>query len=58
MIVVKGVEVSSLTLIWEFWGIANHISVVVVPSVVVVSINSLLMINSVNEDVVFTSVLN
>jgi hypothetical protein len=54
--VIKGIEVSTLTLVWELWSIAYHISVGVVPSVIVVSVESFLVINCMNKDIVLTSV--
>ena len=37
-LIVEGIEIGSLSLVGEFGGVAEHISVVVVPSVVVVSL--------------------
>ena len=51
--VVKGVEIGSFSLIWELWGIADHIAVVVVPSVIVVSVNSQLVVEHVDENSLF-----
>lgn len=48
--VVKGVEIGSLSLVWELWRIADHIAVVVVPSVIVVSVNSQLVVEHVDEN--------
>ena len=48
--VVKSIEVRSLTLVWEFGRIADHISSGVVPSVVVVSIHSKLVVEHVHEN--------
>lgn len=51
MLVVKSIKIRALSLIGESRRIANHITVSVVPSVIVVVINSFLVINSMNEDV-------
>ena len=51
--VVKSPEIISFTLVWSFWRIANHISTLMVPSVVVVSSNGLLVVHHMNVDVVF-----
>ena len=48
--VVQGIEIRSLTLVWELGGIADHIAVVVVPSVIVVSVNSQLVVEHVDEN--------
>jgi len=51
MLVVKSIEIRALSLIGESWRIADHVTVSVVPSVIVVVIDSFLVINSVNKDV-------
>ena len=51
MLVVKSIEIRALSLIGESRRVADHVTVSVVPSVIVVVINSFLVINSVNEDV-------
>lgn len=56
MLIIKGIEISSLTLVWELWRIADHISIIVVPTMIIISLESFLVINSVNKDIVFTSV--
>ena len=49
--VVQGVEIGTFSLVWELGGVADHIAVVVVPSVIVVSVNSDLVVEHVHEDV-------
>lgn len=56
VLVIESIEISSFSLIWEFGRIANHISVVMVPSMIIVSLDSFLMVDSMDEDVVFSSV--
>lgn len=56
MLVVKRVEVSTFSLVWEFGSIADHITVVVIPSVIIVSLKSFFLIEGVYEDIVFTSI--
>ncbi len=56
-LVVKWIEVSSLSLVGELRGVTEHISVRVVPSVVVVPLQAYFIIDLVNEDTVLTSVL-
>ena len=51
MLVVESIEVRSLTLVWESGGITDHVSVGVVPSVIIIVVNSLLMVYGVNEDI-------
>jgi len=51
VLVVKSIEIRALSLIGESRWVADHVTVSVVPSVIVVVINSFLVINSVNEDV-------
>jgi hypothetical protein len=57
MFIVEGVEVSALALVGELWRIANHVTIGVVPAVVVVAINALLVVNGVHEDVALRLVL-
>ena len=57
VLVVESIEVRALSLVWEFGRIANHVSVGVVPSVVVVAINSFLVVNGVNKHVALRSML-
>ena len=49
--VVESVEVVSFTLVWEFWRVADHVSIRVVPSVIVVSADSLFSVNGMDENV-------
>ena len=49
--IVQGVEISSLSLVWELWRVADHVTVIVVPSVVVVSVNSQLVVEHVDENI-------
>lgn len=49
--IVQGVEISSLSLVWELWRVADHVTVIVVPSVIVVSVNSQLVVEHVDENV-------
>lgn len=49
--VVKSPEIGTFSLIWELWRVANHISVSVVPAMIVVSDNSSLGIDHVAEDI-------
>jgi len=56
MLIVESIEVSTFSFIGELWRIADHISISVVPTVVVVSTKSFFVINSMNENLVFTSV--
>jgi len=55
VLVVEGVEVRTFSLVWELGRVTNHIAIGVIPSVVVVSVNSFFAINSVYEYVVFSS---
>lgn len=58
VLIVESVEVATFTLVWELGGIADHVTVGVVPSVVVVRIgDSLLMIESMKENSVLEWVL-
>ena len=57
MLVVKGIEVWAFTLVGELRWVANHISICVVPSVVVVSVNTLLSVNSMDENIALGVVL-
>jgi hypothetical protein len=50
--IVESVEIVTLTLVWTSWGIADHITVGVVPSMIVVSIGSFLVVEHVNKNVV------
>jgi hypothetical protein len=50
-LVVESIEVVTFTLVWALRGVANHVSVVVGPTVVVVTRNSLLMVKLVDEHV-------
>lgn len=50
--VVKSPEIISFTLVWSFWRIANHISTLMVPSVVVISSNSILVVHHMNINIV------
>ena len=49
--IVQGVEISSLSLVWELWRVADHVTVIVVPSVIVVSVNSQLVVEHVDENI-------
>ena len=51
-LVVKSPEIISFTLIWSLWRIANHISTLMVPSVVVVSSNGFLIVHHMNVDII------
>lgn len=51
--VVESVEISSLSLIWELWRVADHVSVVMVPSVIVVSVYSFFVVDHMNENSFF-----
>lgn len=56
--VVESIEVATFTLVWELGGIADHVTVGVVPSVVVVRVsNSLLVVESMKENSVLEWVL-
>lgn len=57
VLVIQSVEVGTFTLVGELWRVDEHVSICVVPTVIIISLNSLLVINSVNEDLVFASVL-
>ena len=57
MFVVKRVEVSALSLVGVSRGVTEHISIGVVPSVVIVPVKSLFVIYSVNENLVLPLVL-
>ena len=48
--VVQSVEIGSLSLVWELWRVADQVSVVVVPSVIVVSVNSLFVVEHMDEN--------
>jgi len=52
-LVVECVEVVSFTLVWALGRVADHVSVVVGPTVVVVAGDSLLVVELVNEHVLF-----
>jgi hypothetical protein len=55
--VVEGIEITALTLVGELGWIANHISVGVVPSVIVVVVNTFFGVDSVDKDVALGIVL-
>ena len=55
MLVVESVEVTTFTLVWELRGIADHVSVGVIPTVIVVSIDSFFGIDSVNKHLILTA---
>ena len=57
MLVVECIEVSALTLVWELRRIADHVSVGMVPPVVVVPLNSLFVVYRMNKHVVLAAVL-
>jgi len=58
MLVVESIEVATLTLVWELRGIADHVTVGVVPSMVVVRVsNSLLVVESMKENSILEWVL-
>ena len=42
--IIKSIEISSFTFIWEFWWVANKISVCIIPSVIIISICSFLCV--------------
>lgn len=52
VLVVKSVEISTLTLVWELGRVANGIAMKVSPAVVEVALSSVLAIHHVHEDVV------
>lgn len=52
VLVIESVEISSFTLVWELRRIANHISSIMIPSMIVVSVHTFLVINSMNENIV------
>jgi hypothetical protein len=56
MIVVECIEIRAFSFVWELWRIANHVSVSVVPSVVVVAVNTLFVVDGMNEHVALRSV--
>jgi hypothetical protein len=51
VLVIESIEVRAFTLVWEGRRIADHVTVGMVPSMIIVVINSFLVINSMNEDV-------
>lgn len=53
VLVVSSVEIGTLTLVGELGGVANGVTIEVLPSGVVVLADSLLLIEDVSEDVVF-----
>jgi hypothetical protein len=58
VLIVESIEVATFTLVWELRGIADHVTVGVVPSVVVVRVsNSLLVVESMKENSVLEWVL-
>lgn len=58
VLIVESVEVTTFTLVWELRGIADHVTVGVVPSMVVVRVsNSLLEVESMKENSVLEWVL-
>ena len=57
VLVIEIVEITTLSLVGELRGVSDHISVGVVPSMIVISINSFFMINGMNKYFVFTSTL-
>jgi hypothetical protein len=58
MFIIEGIEIGTFSFVWELRSIADHISVRVEPSVVVVSLNqSGLVINLMHKDSVFSSVV-
>jgi hypothetical protein len=58
MLVIESIEVRALSLVRELWRIANHVSVCVVPSVIVVAINAFLIVDCVNEYITLRSVFH
>jgi len=50
--VVESIEIISFTLVWSFWRIADHVSTLMVPSMVVVSSNGFLIVQHMNVDIV------
>ena len=52
VLIVKGVEVSSLAFVWELGGVADHVSVCVVPAVPEVAVNASLVVEHVNEYII------
>lgn len=49
--VVKSIEVASLALVWGLGRVADHVASVMVPSVLIVTISSILVVEHVHEDV-------
>jgi hypothetical protein len=57
VLIIEIINITSLTLVRELGGIGNHVTVSVVPSVIVVSVNFLLSLNLMHEDFVLSSTL-
>ena len=55
VIVVKWIEIATLSLVWEFRRVANHVPIVMVPSMIVVAINALFVVDGMDEDVALRS---
>ena len=57
VIVVERIEVATLSLVREFRRVANHVSIVMVPSMIVVAIDALFVVDGMDEDVALRSML-
>ena len=57
VLIVQGIEVSSFALVWQLGGVDEHVTIGMVPSMIIISLNSLLIINLVNKYVILSSVL-
>ena len=51
--IIESPEITSFTLVWSFWRIANHVSTLMVPSVVIVSSYSFFIVHHMNVNIVF-----
>ena len=56
MFIIEGIEISTFSLVRSLWRVDEHVSIGVVPSVVVVSIKSFLIVNCVHKHIVLTPV--
>jgi hypothetical protein len=52
MLVIKCIEVSALAFVWEFGWVADHISVSMVPAMIVVPVYSFLVVNCMHKNII------
>jgi hypothetical protein len=57
LFIIKWVEIAAFSFIRKFGGVADHISIRMIPPMVIVSLKSLFVINLVNKHSILSSVL-